>query len=118
MNANRFFESHMIMVYFKFVIVLLFFYPPAVYYAYLSCIKHDYILPHVLFSIKYITKLDKYKIIKFFLFLISYYNFMGIVWHSAVNSIQALVTPKFLYTLLLLKLALFSSEIITFMSFT
>ena len=60
------------------------YYFPEVYYAFLSCIKHDYIFVHVLFSIKYATKLGKYKIIEFFfLFLIFYYNFISTIWHSS-----------------------------------
>ena len=84
LTATRFLESHTIMFFLKFIIVLLFFHSPAVNYTYLSSIKHDYIITHVLFSIKYITKLDKYKIIKFFfLFLLFYYNFMGTVLYSS-----------------------------------
>lgn len=81
LNANKFLESHMIEVYFTFIISLL---SPEISYAYLSCIKNDCIFIHVLFSIKYATKLGKYKTIKFFfLFLIFYYNFMGTVWHPS-----------------------------------
>lgn len=80
LNTDKFLESHMFVVYFKFIIGLSF---PSGNIIYLCYIKNNCIFIHALFNIKYTTKPDKCKVIKsFFPSLILHYFFMGTVWHS------------------------------------